>query len=336
MPNNESAQLAGVGNLIGSVSPTLQQRLLESNFDADLLRPTVGIHANALLTEGEWAMLDDAVMPSYNQALVGIADLRDRGLVRNLGGMGHILSEYARSGGMNEAEISMWASIDAEQDRMDLDLQVVPIPCIFKEFQLDIRFLARSRLLNVPIDTLQAEEAGRVVGEKLEELLFLGNTTVYGGKPIYGYTTHPDRNTAGGSSWATATNIYPNVNTMLGSLMENEVPGPFGLYLNHAEYVKTNAIVETTGQLSARQQILRNFEDVVFVKRTKHVPAGQAVMVSLNSNTIDLAIAEDIAPFEWESRGGLTTHYRAMMFAAPRVKATKAGQSGIYHMTGIA
>jgi uncharacterized linocin/CFP29 family protein len=332
----DQVQISGVGQLFGNAAPSLQQRLLESDFDADILRPCVGIHANAVLNDGEWGRLDAATMPAFEQALVGVADLRNLGLVENLGGMGVILTEYARAGSMNGAEISMWASIDAEQDRMMFDLQEVPIPCIFKEFQLDLRFVRRARLLGTPIDTLQAVEAGRVVGEKLEDLLFNGNTTVYGGKPIYGYRTHPDRNTASGSSWATVTNIFPNVLTMFGSLMADEMPGPYGLYVNHAEYIKLHAIVEATGQLTAMQQILRNVEDIAFVRRTKHMPAGQAVLVALNSSTVDLAVAEDLAPYEWESRGGITSHYRAMMFAAPRIKSAKDGKCGIYHITGIA
>ena len=128
------------------------------------------------------------------------------------------------------AQVSMKASTDAEQSRVLFDLQSVPIPVIFSEFQLDIRLLESSRRLGDALDVVEAEATARVVGEELEHILFNGNTTAMGGMPIYGYRTHPSRNTAAGATWNTATNIYPNILTMVGALSADHVPGPYILY----------------------------------------------------------------------------------------------------------
>lgn len=318
-----------------NANATVAQRLLASNLDIMCLKPVLGFHANATLRKDEWEALDAAAIGSFLDTLNAVNDLRSRGLVQNLGGMGVLLSQYNRLSEMNRAQVSMWASIDAQQSGIEMDLVGVPIPVIFSEFQLDIRFLAVSRRGGTPIDTLQADEAGRVVADELEHILFNGNSTVWGGTPIYGYLNHPNRNTAGGATWGTATNIYPNVLTMFGALMADNVPGPYMLYLNHDQYVETLVLSDTTNQISVRQSILNSLPDLLDIKRNNKVPSGQGVMVSLDRRTVDLAVAEDFMPVEWESRGGLTTHYRGMTIAAPRVKADYNGRCGIYHITGI-
>jgi uncharacterized linocin/CFP29 family protein len=333
----ENQIIAATGTLDAFMNSnaSVAQRLLASNLDINVLRPVLGFHANATLRKDEWEALDAAAISSFLGTLNAVEDLRSRGLVQNLGGMGVLLSQYNRLSEMNRAQVSMWASIDAQQSRMAMDLVGVPIPVIFSEFQLDIRFLAVARRGGTPIDTLQADEAGRVVADELEHILFNGNATVWGGTPIYGYLNHPNRNTAAGASWGTATNIYPNVLTMYGALRADNVPGPYMLYLHHDQFMESLVLSDTTNQISVRQSILNSLPNLIDIKDNPKVPTGQGVMVSMDRRTVDLAVAEDFMPVEWESRGGLTTHYRGMTVAAPRVKADFSGRCGIYHITGI-
>ena len=95
------------------------------------------------------------------------------------------------------------------------------------------------------------------------------------------------------------------------------------------------AIQDTTRGLTERQVALNNIPQLVDVKIADKMPAGEAVMVSMSRQTVDLARAEDFMPVEWDSMGGLAIHYRGMTVAAPRVKADIAGRSGIFHMTGL-
>lgn len=325
MPDN--IEMVTIDQFVNSGTPA--QRLLNNGMNLSSLR------TNATLRYDEWKELDTAVINAFELRLNGIADLRSRGLTKTLGGMGVLVSMYNRLSQMSAAEMSMWASTDAEQGRVLADLVSIPVPVFFKEFQLDIRFIDSWRRGGGSIDTEQATAAGRVVAEKMEEVLFNGNTTVYGGMPIYGYRTHPSRNTTSGSDWGTATNIYANITTMINGLIADGAPGPFVLYLHTDQYVQTLAISDTTRALNEMQVALANIPGLESIKFSDKMTAGEAVMVSMDPMTVDLAVAEDLMPVEWESQGGLTTHYRAMTVAVPRVKADYEGRSGIFHMTGI-
>jgi len=332
----QTAAVAQVGDFLGSGGGTVAQRLLNNGLNLDCLRPYKEMHVNATLRKDEWEELDRVMIRTYSERLVGIADLLSHNLVHQLGGLGTLVSQYNRMGEKNRAQVSMKASTDAEQSRVLFDLQSVPIPVIFSEFQLDIRLLDSSRRLGDALDTVEAEEAARVVAEELEYILFNGNTTAMGGMPIYGYRTHPQRNTATvGATWGTATNIYPNILGMVAGLTSDKIPGPYILYVHNDQFMETLAIQDTTRGLTERQVALNNIPMLEDIKIADKMPSGEAVMVAMNRNTVDLARAEDFTPVEWESMGGLVTHYRGMTVAAPRVKATMSGQCGIAHITGI-
>lgn len=324
------AQVQHAQDFLSDSGGNIAQRLLRNNMDIGCLR------TNATLSYDEWTLLDTAAIGAFQQRLTGIEDLRTRGLTKDLGNMGVLISRYNRLSQMNEAEVSMWASTDGENADIVRDLISVPVPVIFKDFQIDIRFLAASRNgTGEPIDVLDARAAGRVVAEKLENILFNGNTTAMGDMPIYGYRTHPNRNTTSGSSWGTASNIYTNIITMVSGLRADGAPRPYVLYLHLDQYMEMMAISDTTRQLNEMRVALENIPELESIKFSDQMTAGEAVMVSMNMETVDLAIAEDFTTVEWESKGPLATNFRNMFVGVPRVKADFEGRSGIYHMTGI-
>jgi hypothetical protein len=50
---------------------------------------------------------------------------------------------------------------------------------------------------------------------------------------------------------------------------------------------------------------------------------------------VDLALGQEIAPVEWETKGGLVTYYKILCALIPRVKSDANGRSGVAHMSGI-
>lgn len=307
---------------------SIAQRLLANNLNMECLR------TNATLRDDEWEELDRVAIDAFNDPLIAVDDLRSRGLTHDLGGLGTLVSQYNRISEMNEAEVSMWASMDGENNRVLMDLQNVPVPVIFKDWQLDIRTLESSRRLGEGLDTLYARAAARVIGEKLEDMLFNGLTTVMGGTPIYGYRTEPNRNTSSGSDWGTATNIYPDILTMVGALYGDNVRGPFVLYLHNDQYVQTLARTGDTN-ITWRQFAIDNIPELQDIKLAHRMTAGEGVLVNMDPNTVDLAVAEDFMPVEWEAKGGLSLNFRNLIVAVPRVKSDYHGRSGVYHITGI-
>lgn len=313
-----------------SASGTVAARLLANNFDVSSLR------TNALLRYDEWKQLDTVSLQAYEMNLQGINDLYSYGLTHSLGNMGVLVSMWNRMSQMNDAEVSMWAHMDAEQARIAQDLVSVPVPCIFKEFQLDIRLIAAYRNGGGDLQSDSASAAGQVVAEKLEQILFNGNTTVYGTMPIYGYRTHPNRNVGSGGDWGTVANVYANVEAMLDSMYLDGAPGPYVMYVNKTQWRQANHTNLSVNALeSPRVTLLKNNPDLVDIKYSDQMADGEAVMVSMNRGTVDIAIAEEVINVEWDSLGGLSTHFRTMFCGVPRVKADYEGRSGIVHYTGI-
>ena len=308
---------------------TLPQRLLDSALDLNSLR------THALLRKDEWERLDERLVQIFIENINGIADLRNRNLTLDLGGMGTILSQYEKLSDMDEADIHMAAAVENTQDRSQYSLVSVPVPVISKGFQFDIRHLAASRSLGQALDTTQSETAARKVAEKLEDVLFNGDTMVMGGTPIYGYLTHPDRNTTTGADWGTASNIYTNILDMVGIMHTDRAYGPFVIYLNPVQYTQTLAISSADRDRTELQVAVEGIPSLEDIKISDKVPDGQGVMVNMSRDTTELAIGEDVTNVEWETMGGMASHFRVMTVSVPRVKSDYDGRCGLVHISGI-
>jgi uncharacterized linocin/CFP29 family protein len=314
----------------GAFAKSMPAHFLASDLNINALR------TNTLLRKDEWELLDNRVIEIAANTLNGIADLRAMGLTVPLGGLGVLVSQYETVSDMTDASVNMAAEVDDEEDRLNYAMVGVPVPIISKSFRIDIRSLAASRQHGSGLDTAHVDTATRKVAEKLEEILFIGNGLVQRSQAIYGYTTHPNRNTvSGGADWGTATNIYPNVLAMIAALVADNMYGPYKLYLNGDQYMQTMAMTANTAV-----PILRTIEQLPdmgpgSVKQSNYVPAGQGVLVAMRRDVVDLAIGQDILPVEWDTKGGLVTRWKILAAMIPRVKADAAGHSGIAHMTGI-
>jgi uncharacterized linocin/CFP29 family protein len=316
-------------------SPGAFMKSLPAQFLASGLK-IQSLRTNTLLRKDEWEYIDGRIIEIASNTLKGIADLQSMGLTVQLGGLGVLVAQYETVSDLTDAAVNMAAEVDDEEGRLDYDLVGVPVPIISKSFRIDIRTLAASRQRGSGIDTAHIDAATRKVAEKLEEILFIGSTVVQRGQAIYGYTTHPNRNTvSGGASWGTATNVYPNVLAMIAALVADNMSGPYKLYLHGDQYMETQALTANTST-----PILRTLESLPgmgpgSIQQSNYVPAGQAVLVAMRRDVVDLAVGQDIIPVEWDTKGGLVTRWKIMAAMVPRVKADAAGHSGIAHMSGI-
>lgn len=304
-------------------------RFMRSGFNVNSLR------TNTLLMKDDWTMLDQWVIEVSSTILNGIADLQAAGLSFNNGGLGTMVAQYHQRSALRAATVTMDPRVDAERDRINYPLVSVPVPCIMSPFEINIRELAGARQHGHALDRDHIDDATRVVSEGMESLLFLGSTLVVQGVSIYGYTTHPSRNTGTGSSWATATNIYPNVLTMLAGLKGDGYTGPYRLYLHPTQYQQTLALnANTSTTIMSTIQSLPGF-GLGSVKEVGTLTAGQAVMVAMTRNVVDLSVGQETTPIEWQEKGGLVSEFVVMACLVPRVKSTADGKSGVFHMSGL-
>lgn len=347
-PNTEGVQVQNAPDFFATNGQYIQQQIkrlveatghpasrwLKSGLATNVLR------TNALLRKHEWEMIDSTVQLINNQIMNGVDDLRTHGCVKNLGGLGVLISTYELLGDMAPAEVNMGATVPANRDRAEFTSASVPVPIISKDFQLTIRLIEAARRFGSSLDTMYATVAARKVAQKLEQLLFLGDATlVAGGNTLYGYTTYPNRQTISTSAnWSTTANIYSSVQAMITKLIQSNFNPPFMLYVNSTQWTQSLAAqgvdVAQTALFRLKTMYGGILEDV---KMSFALPAGSAVMVKLTPDVIDWAVGQDTTTVEWNEMGGFVGNFKVMACAAPRCKSTSDGVTGcgIVHHTGV-
>lgn len=306
------------------------------------------IAANATtLQEDEWRTMTNRMVEIYRQDLVGISDLVGSGLTRDIS-LATKVDLWQTMSEMTGAEVSMDGETESEEDRMTSQTEGVPVPIVHKDFRIGERDLLTSRNLNNDLRTDQLADATGAVTETLEDILFHGwNPQISDDRDsfeLYGYTSHPDRNTVSASEqWARtgsgAAEIRSTIVNVLDAFDEdNRTSGGFWGYLNPDGYRTYRAAIDQDGDgnLTVRERINNEFgQELSGVRRTDRLDSGEAVFVDPSMDVVELAVAEDVQTVEWQSGSGMTNHYKVMAAMAPEIKSDSKGQSGVVHVTGI-
>ena len=303
-----------------------------------------GITVNSMLRKDEWEELDRIVIRAAQPRLRAVEDLRARGLTKRIRSFGTLVSQYNVVSEMTGPNVSMTGQSTGGRDRLDHDLAGVPIPVIWKEFQIGARELAAARDNGETLDLDHVVAATRVVAEKLEDMVYFGDSTVvHGGATIYGYTTQPSRNTAtattynGSGTWsASINNIVPTIKGMINAANNTEYKyGPFMLYLATDAYNEASLQYYTDGSGQTPLQRILQIPQIAAVLPADRLTAKTGVMAQMETDTIDWAEHLGIQVRETVSDTGMSTSFRVMAVAAPRAKADYNGRCGIVHVTGL-
>ncbi len=305
------------------------------------VRTNRGLIVNSLLRKDEWEQLDRTVIEAAKYPLRGVQDLRDRGLTQPLGSLGTLVSQWNVSSQMTAANVNMSGQAGGQMDRLDFNLAGVPVPVIWKEFQIGERQLQAARLLGDALDTTHVFEATRTVAEMQEYMLFNGANMVFNSAAIYGYLTHPNRNTDtavnyGGGDWTTAANIVPTVGGMIGAANVDHMYGPFVLYASTVQYNEAALGYYTDGSGQTPLKRILEMPQIEAVKQLDSdvLAAGTLALVQMTRNVVDWAEALGITVVEWMSGDGMTSHFKVFAVGAPRVKADYNSRSGVVVASG--
>jgi len=303
-----------------------------------------GLVVNSMLMRDEWAEIDRVVIEAARYPLVAVNDLRSRGLVHPLGGLGSTLSRWYMSSEVTAANVNMSGRGGANRDLPEMIETASPVPVIFKDFEIDQRALLASRRLFDGLDMTSLREATRVVAEGGEGLLVNGSSVRLNGVSLYGYRSHPNRVTSsatalGGGAWSTIANIVPTLNGAITALNNQNHYGPFVLYASTAQYnaAALNYYGDASGQTPLQRILLMPQISAVKLLPTAVLPAGELLLIQMDSNVADWAEPIDLVGVqvrEWASDDGLAGMFKVMMVGTPRVKARYDGKSGIMHITG--
>lgn len=299
---------------------------------------TMKTNAPALLRYDEWKDIDRTVLEVATQRLVGIQDLISRSLTYSLGSIGQTISLWDRSSDMTPADVSMSGITKGEEDNVQFESQTVPVPIIHKDFRINIRRLEASRLFGAGVDVIQADIAARRVSEASEDMLFNGYPIQVDGGTIYGYRSHPHRNTVDlATPWndpsITGQDIYDDVEAMIASARADRYYGPYCLYVPGAyEGVLDRDFAGSSGDIRTIRQRLLQISGLEEIKVVDRLEEDNVILVQLTRDVVDLAIAQDISTLNWQVDGGMQEKFKVMAVWVPRIKSDFDGRSGIVHL----
>lgn len=294
-----------------------------------------GVVTNSLLKKDEWEELDTAIVAAASERLNAITRLQSRGLVRRLGSIGVMASQWNIGSQMSRAVVNMTGQAAADMDRVDYNLAGVPVPVIHKEYQIGERQLEASRRLGEAVDVTNAYEAGRVVAEELERMFFAGYNLTLNAQTIYGVTTETNINTGSASGdFGTISNIMPTFINMVSAAAGDNYHGPFEAWVSTTQYIQMMAVYSDGSGQSAIDRMKTAIPSLDEIWPGDYLADGSLVLVQMTPNVVDLALYEMGMNVEWASGDGMTHNFKVMTIAVPRVKSDYESHSGIVYYTG--
>lgn len=198
---------------------------------------------NLGLTVEQYRFLDEQIHETMRKQNVG----REIISVRTIGGgIGKQQFSYDVLSHMSAAQIA--DLFKADVDLPDLERTNVHLPILQKGYQVNPRNLMASRDSGMPMNTLAAESAAKVVKD-LENLYIIqgyspDNGTTWG---IPGLYNSAGQTEATALDWGTKANIETSIVNTLALLNAQEFYGPFNLVLNSVQYNQARATFSSTG-----------------------------------------------------------------------------------------
>lgn len=334
--------LQSSGNGVTAVGGSVAQRLLQSNFDINVLRPCAedagnGLSINGVLMNDEWTHFDRAVQQVARENLPVVTDLIQRGLVMNLpNAMGVLNLEWERvKGDLVDAEVTMSGLPEATKDVMEFETVTMPVPIFHKEFYYNLRHLSAARRNGRQPETTHAEVATRKISELVEKVMFTGLTV--GGKTIYGLLTEPNRNTGAlAASWLTATGeqMVSDVIRMMEAQSSdtNNFGGPYTLYVSRTVGARFGNDYKANSDKTILQR-LREIPGLTDIQMTSRLTGTNVLLVQMTSDVLQVINGIQPTMVDWSSHGGFQQNFKIFAIMLPRVRADGWGQSGIAHFS---
>lgn len=343
--------------LDGMAHGDVATRLLNNNFDQNILRPYIGDNGDhyitvnqggkdkahvvgnntATLRKDDWKLLDTAVVKAAKERLRFVADLRSSGLTYSIPqGMGKTVLETETQSDINPAQISMDAVQRGKSDRPVYELSNLPLPIIHKDFSFSARQIQTSRNGGSPLDTSMAELAARRVAETAEQLA-IGtlSTYSYGGGTIYGARNFPQRLTKSmtnptSTGWTGKT----AVSEVLAMKAQSQAAlhyGPWRLYTSPAwdQYLDAD-YSDAKGDNTLRERIAK-IEGINSVATLDTLPGYEMILIQQTSDVFREVMGMDITTVQWASEGGMQFNYKVMAIMVPQPRADQNGNTGIVH-----
>ena len=291
--------------------------------------------ANSTLRADDHKIMGKKLVGTAKEKLVGVLDLYNRGLVVTLPNWGFTLYQYEKISGMTDAEVTMEASTDGQNDRQTFELATLPVPVIHKDFKLGARQWQASQNSGSGLDLTQLSESARNVSDKLEDMLFNGlPSLIVSGSQIYGYTNHPERTTVtlAGTGWGTSSgrDIIGDTKNMLQAMYDANRYGPFVMYVAKNVWAELELDYSTSKGDRTFKERIEAFEGIEAVKCSTKLADDDVVLVQMTDDVVKMILAKDISYVQY-SNDPFTTKFKTVMAAAPLIMSDKNGSCAVVH-----
>jgi uncharacterized linocin/CFP29 family protein len=181
--------------------------------------------------------------------------------------------------------------------RLSLDIQnfereIVPIPNLHAETEINKLDLASSRLNGTPLNTSGIENRSRQVARLIDEVLIKGYSNNGSTYLIKGLYTAAGNDLSSALDFGTPANIVEAINTAYGMLLDAGREGPYKLVLHPQQYAQLLPLIGSTAK-SYLQWIEETLKGPVIISDT--LAAGTGMMIPVNpQGAYEVVIAEDL------------------------------------------
>ena len=234
------------------------------------------------LTGDQWAQIDAVVVKTASRALIGRRFIPIYGPL----GAGVQTVPLQQFEGTYTGEADFTGEAECGTIRTS-GVRHIPLPLIHKDFMLLWRSVAAADE-GVPLDLAPAASAASFTARKEDDLIFNGDPAL----GLDGILSVSGRKILPLQDWSSVGNAFADVAKALEHLGSEGFYGPYALIVSPVLYAQMHGVHERTGVLE-----IRNVEELTTagVFRSPVIPKNKAAVVSIGSQNMDLAIAQDLA-----------------------------------------
>src|SRR4051794_18755450 len=265
----------------------------------------------APLTDAEWAQVDSVAEETARRALVG------RRIVPVLGPLGagvEVVPDYVFRG-TERGGLNLTGDSDAGVVRPS-EQRFLPIPLLYKDFQVHWRDLAMHHQMDVPLDTGSVATAANIVARTEDDLIFNGDAAL----AYEGLLNAAGRGVLRISDWGGIGNAFRDVVTATQYLADAGFYGPYAVVASPRMYAAMNRVYENTGVLEI-EQVQKLAASGVY--RSGAVPDGKALVLATGASNMDLVVGQDLA-VAYLAAENLNHLFRVLETVVLRIKRPQA------------
>jgi hypothetical protein len=132
------------------------------------------------------------------------------------------------------------------------------------------------------------------------------------------------------ASAATGAQYLADLLAMIQKAYDDHMYGPFIIYVPLAAFTRMGDDFKTNSDKTIIQRLLEvpGVEDIV---PTEELTGTNVLLVQMTKDVVDLIDGIQPTLVEWDSHGGMVSHFKVMAIMLPRVRNDYELQSGIVH-----